>query len=223
MKTAITGATGFLGKRVAEKLRKKGENLALTSLSMGVDLRDYHQALAFLLDHLPPQFHLVIASRTVPPLPLSRLRARGQLTELRAADLRFTSAEIAEFLNTIMGLGLSAGDVAALEARTEGWIAGLQLAALSLQEQTNRSEFIKAFTGDDRYILDYLLDEVFSRQPESVQNFLLQTSILDRLCGSLCDAVLSRGAGEIGSRGEFLNLSPAPLLPCSFLSRCWNT
>lgn len=154
-----------------------------------IEAEAVHHALTFLLDHLPPLFHLVIASRTVPPLPLSRLRARGRLTELRAADLRFTSTEIAEFLNTIMGLGLSAGDVAALEARTEGWIAGLQLAALSLQEQTNRSEFIKAFTGDDRYILDYLLDEVFSRQPETVQNFLLQTSILDRLCGPLCDAV----------------------------------
>lgn len=165
-----------------------------------------HEALSFLLNHQPAQLHLVIASRTIPPLSLSRLRARGQLVEIHAADLRFTTAEIAEFLNTRVGLGLSNDDVIALEARTEGWIAGLQLAALSLQGQPNRSGFIKAFSGDDRYILDYLLDEVFSRQPEAVQRFLLHTSILDRLCGPLADAVLSESAEEHppqgGGRGE---------------------
>lgn len=172
-----------------------------------IETKAIHTALTFLLDHLPAQLHLLIATRMVPPLPLSRLRARGQLAELHAADLRFTTAEIAEFLNTSMGLDLSAADVAALETRTEGWIAGLQLAALSLQEQPNRSDFIKAFTGDDRYVLDYLLDEVFSLQPVATQNFLLQTAILDRLCGPLCDAVL--GQAEIEDT-DLSSLTPQP-------------
>ncbi|MBE7471292.1 MAG: hypothetical protein DPW09_42050 [Anaerolineae bacterium] len=160
-----------------------------------IETKAIHEALTFLLEHLPPQLHLLIASRTVPPLPLSRLRVRRQMTEIHAADLRFTLAESIEFLNTVMGLGLADDDITALEARTEGWIAGLQLAALSLQEQADRSGFIKAFSGDDRYVLDYLLDEVFNRQPAAVQTFLLQTSILDRLCGPLCDAVLGKDEG----------------------------
>ncbi|MCL4296844.1 MAG: AAA family ATPase [Anaerolineae bacterium] len=178
-----------------------------------------HEALSFLLNHQPDRLHLVIASRTVPPLSLSRLRVRGQLLEIHAADLRFTTAEIAEFLNTRMGLGLSSHDITALEARTEGWIAGLQLAALSLQEQPDRSGFIKAFSGDDRYVLDYLLDEVFSRQPEAVQRFLLHTSILDRLCGSLCDALLN-GEVEV-PRGslEEKGVPPAPPCPPSLSSQ----
>ena len=140
-------------------------------------------ALAFLLEHLPPQMHLVIATREDPPLPLARLRARGQLTELRAADLRFTPAEAAEFLNQVMGLNLSAEDIAALETRTEGWIAGLQLAALSMQGHQDTAGFIKSFTGSHHFVLDYLVEEVLHQQPESVQTFLLRTSILDRMCG----------------------------------------
>jgi len=161
-------------------------------------LDDYHaihpsevdNLLVFLLDHLPPQMYLVIASREDPGLPLARLRARGQLTELRATDLRFTPVEAAEFLNRVMGLNLSSADVAALEARTEGWIAGLQLAALSMQGQTDTASFIKSFTGSHRFVLDYLMEEVQHRQPIHIQDFLLRTSILDRMCGPLCDAVL---------------------------------
>ena len=142
--------------------------------------------------------HLVIATREDPPLPLARLRVRGQLTELRAADLRFTPAEAAEFLNRMMGLNLRDADIAALEARTEGWIAGLQLAALSMQGRSDTAGFIQAFTGSHRFVLDYLVGEVLERQPERVRNFLLQTAILDRLSGSLCDAVTDTkmAAGE---------------------------
>ena len=152
-----------------------------------------HDTLTFFLDHLPGNMHLVIATRADPPLPVARLRGRGQLTELRLTDLRFTPDEAATFLNQVMGLGLSAEDVAALEARTEGWIAGLQMAAVSIQEQEDVASFIQAFTGSDRYILDYLVEEVLQHQPESVQTFLLQTSILDRLTGPLCDAILDIG------------------------------
>jgi LuxR family maltose regulon positive regulatory protein len=161
-------------------------------------LDDYHviedksvgNILTFLLEHLPPQMHLVITTREDPNLPLARLRARNQLTELRATDLRFTDSEAAEFLNQVMGLSLSAEDIAALEARTEGWIAGLQLAAISMQGHHDTSTFIKSLTGSHHFVLDYLIEEVLGQQPESVQAFLLRTSILDRMCGSLCDAVL---------------------------------
>jgi LuxR family maltose regulon positive regulatory protein len=146
-------------------------------------------ALAFLLEHMPPKMHLAIATREDPHLPVARLRARGQLTEVRASDLRFTSSEAAEFLHQSMGLDLSPEDIAALETRTEGWIAGLQLAGLSMQGQEDAASLIRSFTGSHRYVLDYLVEEVLERQPESVQTFLLQTSILDRLTGSLCDAV----------------------------------
>jgi LuxR family maltose regulon positive regulatory protein len=134
--------------------------------------------------------HLVIATREAPSLPLARLRARGQLTELRAADLRFTPAEAAEFLNRVMDLNLSAEDIAALETRTEGWIAGLQLAALSMQGREDITSFIQAFTGSHHFVLDYLVEEVLQQQSESIRTFLLRTSILDRMCGPLCDAVL---------------------------------
>lgn len=165
-------------------------------------LDDYHaldappvdQALVFLLDYMPPQMHLVIATREDPPLPLARLRARGQLTELRAADLRFTPAEAAQFLNQAMGLDLSAAEVAALEARTEGWIAGLHLAALSLQGRADKTGFVADFSGSHRFVLDYLVEEVLQRQPVAVQDFLLRTAILDRLCGPLCEAVLPETA-----------------------------
>ncbi len=172
-----------------------------------IDAEPVDHAVTFLLEHLPPQLHLVIVTREDPQLPLSRLRGRGNLTELRAADLRFTSAEAAQFLNQIMGLSLSAADIAALEDRTEGWIAGLQLAALSLQGHDDVSSFIRAFAGDHRYIVDYLVDEVLHRQSEDIRSFLLQTSILDRLIGPLCDAVTGQEGGtarlEALERGNF--------------------
>jgi len=155
-----------------------------------IDAKAVDNALTFLLEHLPPHMHLVIATREDPNLPLARLRVQNQLTELRAADLRFTPAEAAEFLNQIMGLNLLAEDIAALETRTEGWIAGLQLAALSMQGHQDTTSFIKSFSGSHHFILDYLIEEVLQRQSESVQTFLLHTSILNRMCGSLCDAVL---------------------------------
>ncbi|MDQ2740846.1 MAG: LuxR C-terminal-related transcriptional regulator [Chloroflexota bacterium] len=178
-------------------------------------LDDYHlidatpvdRALTFVLEHLPPRIHLVIATREDPQLPLARLRARGQLTELRAAGLRFTPSEAADFLNQVMGLNLSMADIAALEDRTEGWIAGLQLAALSLQGHQDVAGFIRTFAGDHRYIADYLVDEVLQRQPEHVRSFLLQTAMLDRLNGPLCDAVTGEegGAARLESleRGNF--------------------
>ena len=158
--------------------------------------RDVQDAMAFLLDHLPPQMHLVIASRADPALPLARLRARGELVEVRVAELRFTPDEAATYLNEVMGLALTAQDVAALEGRTEGWIAALQLAALSIQGRDDVAAFIAGFAGDDRYIVDYLAEEVLQRLPEPVQGFLLQTSILDRLSGPLCDAVTGQGGGK---------------------------
>lgn len=170
-------------------------------------LDDYHlidspqidETLAFLLEHLPPHMHLVIATREDPQLPLPRLRARRQMTELRANDLRFTAEEAAAFLNEVMNLNLSAEEIASLEMRTEGWIAGLQLAALSMSERDDVSAFIAAFAGDHRYIVDYLVEEVLQRQPPPVRSFLLRTSILDRLSGSLCDALVGRP--EIGDWG----------------------
>jgi len=155
-----------------------------------LDAKPVDHALTYLVEHLPPQMHLVIATREDPQLPLARLRARGQLTEVRTVDLRFTHSEAAEFLNQVMGLTLSAQDIAALERRTEGWIAGLQLAAISLQGQQDATGFITSFTGSHHFVLDYLVEEVLGRQPERVQTFLLHTSILDRFCGLLCDAVL---------------------------------
>ncbi len=156
-----------------------------------IDVKPVDQALTFLIEHLPPQMHLVIATREDPQLPLARLRARDQLTELRATDLRFTTSEAAGFLNQIRGLDLSTEDVTALEARTEGWIAGLQLAAISLQGHKDVTGFIQSFTGSSRFIIDYLAEEVLERQSEEVRSFLLRTSILRRMCVSLCDAVLN--------------------------------
>src|ERR1700757_3816707 len=161
-----------------------------------IDARDVQDGMAFLLEHLPPQIHLVIASRTDPPLPLARLRGRGELAEFRAADLRFTPGEAATYLNEVMGLVLTAADVAALEGRTEGWIAALQLAGPSMQGREDTAAFIDGFAGDDRYIVDFLAEEVLQRQPEHVQHFLLQTSILDRLSGPLCDAVTGQDGGK---------------------------
>jgi LuxR family maltose regulon positive regulatory protein len=154
-----------------------------------IEAEAIHQGMAFLLEHLPPQMHLVLATRADPPFPLWRLRARGQLTEVRAGELRFDADEAARFLHVVMGLDLSAPALAVLERRTEGWVAGLQFAALSLQGRTDSAAFLSGFTGSHRFVLDYLSEEVLSRQPASVQSFLLSTSILERLSGPLCDAV----------------------------------
>jgi LuxR family maltose regulon positive regulatory protein len=161
-----------------------------------IDAPPVHQAVGFLLDHLPPQLHLAIASRSDPPLPLARLRSRGELTELRAADLRFTREEAVDFLNRAMGLGLSTDDIVALETRTEGWIAGLQLAALSLRQQEDVAGFISTFTGSHRFLIDYLVEEVLQHQPDRVREFLLRTAFLDRLTGPLCDTVTGLDGGS---------------------------
>ena len=154
-----------------------------------IESLDVHESMLFLVEHLPEQVHLVVASRSDPPWPLGRLRARGELLEVRAGDLRFSSDEAATYLNSAMDLGLTAADVEALDARTEGWIAALQLAALSLHGRDDPSGFIAGFAGDDRFVVDYLVDEVLDRQPEDIRSFLLDTSILGRLSGPLCAAV----------------------------------
>ncbi len=154
-----------------------------------IDSKAMEELLAFLVEHMPPQMYLVITTREDPALPLARLRARNQLTEIRAADLRFTESEAAEFLNQVMGLKLSAEEVAVLDKRTEGWVAGLQLAALSMQGLQDSAAFIRSFSGTHVFVLDYLLEEVLHKQPEHVQGFLLHTSILERLSGGLCDAL----------------------------------
>jgi len=176
-----------------------------------IEAQPIHDALSFLLEHIPPQMHVIIATREDPRLPIARLRARDQLTDIRAKDLRFTSAEAADFLNQVMGLDLSEADIAALETRTEGWIAGLQLAAISLQGHYDKTSFIDSFTGSHRYILDYLVEEVLKRQPEDVQDFLLQTSILDRLNAFLCDALTGQDNGQ--STLEYLEQSNLFIVP----------
>jgi LuxR family maltose regulon positive regulatory protein len=173
-----------------------------------IDAKSVDDALTFLIEHLPPNMHIAITTREDPRLPLARMRVRGQLTELRAADLRFTPTEAAEFLNQMMGLDLSEGDIAALESRTEGWIAGLQLAAISMRGHDDAAGFIASFTGSHRFVLDYLVEEVLQRQPAPVRSFLLQTSILDRLTGPLCDTVTGQEGGQLRleslERGNFL-------------------
>ena len=178
-----------------------------------IDSQTVDQSLAFLIEHQPPQMHLVIATREDPSLPLSRLRARGQLTELRTADLRFNSSEAAVFLNQVMGLTLSPQEIAALETRTEGWIAGLQLAALSMQGQQDVTSFIKSFTGSHHFVMDYLVEEVLQRQTENIQTFLLCTSILERLCGPLCDAVLAESNTSGQESLEYLEHANLFLMP----------
>jgi LuxR family transcriptional regulator, maltose regulon positive regulatory protein len=177
-----------------------------------IDARDIQDGVAFLLDHLPVRMHLVIASRVDPPLPLARLRARGELVEIRAADLRFTPDEAAAYLNGVMSLELGKRQLAALEGRTEGWIAALQLAALSMQGRDNLESFIDGFAGDDRYIVDYLVEEVLQRQSQGVRCFLLHTCVLDRLSGSLCDAVTGQDSGKTMLQAlERANLFVVPL------------
>jgi LuxR family maltose regulon positive regulatory protein len=172
-----------------------------------IDAPAVHDGMAFLVEHLPPQLHLVIAGRADPVLPLARLRGRGELVEIRAADLRFTPEEAAAYLNGAMGLPLTAHDIQTLEGRTEGWIAALQLAALSMRGRADVAGFIAGFAGDDRYIIDYLVEEVLGLQPEAVRAFLLQTSILSRMCGPLCDAV----TGQNGGKTELATLERANL------------
>jgi LuxR family maltose regulon positive regulatory protein len=171
-----------------------------------------HEALTFLLDHLPPTLHLVIASREDPPLPLARLRVRGRANELRAADLRFTRDEAAAFLRDSMRLAVSADDVAALEARTEGWAAGLQLAALALHDRADQVGFIADFTGSNRFVVDYLAAEVLDRLPPHQRAFVLQTSILERMCAPLCDTLFERQR----VKGKRQKETDAGLLPFTF-------
>jgi len=171
-----------------------------------------HQLLAFLLEHAPPQMHLVVATREDPPLPLSRLRARGQTVEIRQADLQFTAEETTEFLRQARQLELSPADVAALQRRTEGWAAGLQLVALSISGNDDAERLVRSFTGSHRYVLDCLIEEVFQQQSPDVQDFLLKTSLLDRFTAPLCDAVTGHGNGrEVLLILEHANLFIVPL------------
>ena len=212
LQTAVPGA-GEAAARLLQSPQPAAAEVVLTPLindisSNGVRivlvLEDYHvigtpsvhQALTYLIDNLPPVMHLLLITRSDPPLPLSRLRARGQLLEIRVNQLRFSVEEASLFFSQVMGLTLADDDLAALEEHTEGWIAGLQLAALSMQGLDNLHEFIAAFTGSNRFILDYLTDEVLAKRPQGTREFLLQTSILDRLCGPLCDAVTGQSAGQ---------------------------
>lgn len=157
---------------------------------------EIHAGMTFMLDHLPPRVRLVLASRTDPPLPLARLRAGGELIEVRAGDLRFTLAEADAYFNGVMGLGLSADEVATMEGRTEGWVAALHLAGLSMQGRGDVADFIAGFAGDDRYIVDYLVEEVLQRESEPMRDFLLQTSILARISGPLADALTGQDGGQ---------------------------
>src|SRR6266487_2820341 len=177
-----------------------------------VEAAPVHHSLGLLLDRLPAQLRLVVASRADPPLPLARLRARGQLVELRAADLRFTPEETTVLLRGVIGLELSAASLAALGARTEGWVAGLQLAALSLHGHADVTAFVASFSGSHRFVLDYLTEEVLDRQPEPLREFLLETSVLDRVCGPLADAVTGRSDGQqLLEQVERANLFLVPL------------
>jgi LuxR family maltose regulon positive regulatory protein len=180
--------------------------------------QEVHDAFNFLLDHLPPKMHLVIASRSDPLLQIPSLRAKGQITELRSDNLRFTTQEATKFLNEVMGLELSLDDVLSLETRTEGWIVGLHLAALSIQDSDDVERFISAFTGDNRYIVDYLVDEVLAQRPTGTKDFLLQTSILNRMSGSLCETITGQEGGqEMLERLDQANLFIVPLDN----ERCW--
>jgi LuxR family transcriptional regulator, maltose regulon positive regulatory protein len=173
--------------------------------------------VSYLMEHLPHRIHLILLTRIDPPLPLSRLRVRNQLMDIRADQLRFTHDEIAAFLNNMMGLKLSADDLSAIEMRTEGWIAGLQLAALSMQNSKDIHAFVSAFTGSHHYIMDYLIEEVIRIQPKKTGDFLMQTSILDHICGPLCESVINADTeGTINGQAmleslEKMNLFVIPL------------
>jgi LuxR family maltose regulon positive regulatory protein len=201
-------------------------DLDATEREMVLVLDDYqfinsqavHEQVTFLLEHCPNTFHMVIATRSDPPLPLARLRARGQIVELRAADLRFTKLEVAQFLNDVMGLHLDARSVAVLEQRTEGWIAGLQMAALSMRDRKDLLAFIEGFSGTNRYILDYLLEEVLESQSSEIQHFLLYTSILERLTAPLCEVLLDLETSE----GQNIDRSSSTFGPSKVLT-CQQT
>jgi LuxR family maltose regulon positive regulatory protein len=228
MQIPVPGA-GEMARRLLQSHQPAAAEAVLTSLINDIRnnsqpfllvLEDYHainthsvhHALSFLVDHLPPFMHLLLMTRSDPPLPLSRLRARSQLLEIRGDDLRFSSAEADAFFNEVMDLALTQQDLAALEEHTEGWIAGLQLAALSMQGRDDLHDFITDFTGSNRFILDYLTDEVLDKRPPGTREFLLQTSILDRLCGPLCDAVTGQSGGQDTlERLERANLFLVPL------------
>ena len=217
MIAALHDADPTIGAEPAQRLaasQQAPSKAAITSLINDLDttgrdialvLDDYqfissqavHEEVGFLLEHCPSKFHLAIVTRSDPPLPLARLRARGQMVELRADELRFTEPEAAQFLNDLMGLHLDAGSVALLEERTEGWIAGLQMAALSMRDREDVRGFIEGFSGTNRYILDYLLEEVLASQPPEIQRFLLYTSILERLIAPLCDEILNNKGGRL--------------------------
>jgi LuxR family maltose regulon positive regulatory protein len=191
-------------------------------------LDDYHVAnsravdhiVGFILEHQPPQMHLIITTREDQYITLNQLRVQNQVTELRTAELRFTSSEAVKFFNVVMGFSLSAEDITALENRTEGWIAGLQLAAISMKGHHDTSSFITSFSGSHSFVLDYLAEEVFEQQPKNIQTFLLYTSILDRMCGPLCDAVLQNSSAwgqEILEQLERANMFIVSLDE----ERCW--
>ena len=184
-----------------------------------ISSQEVHEEMTFLLEHCPTTFHLLIATRSDPPLPLARFRARGQVLELRAADLRFTESEAAQFLNEVMGLHLDNKAIAILEERTEGWIAGLQMAALSMRDRKDVFSFIEGFSGTNRFILDYLLEEILASQKPEIQHFLLYTSILERMTSPLCDALLKdneqSGSGNDGQ--EFPSVSPTEKQSSSIL------
>ena len=213
--TALQGAVPGVGSSALDLITSSPPptELVLTTLlnelaaapgEVWLVLDDYHlvdnhglgQGMTFLLEHLPPHVHVVLSTRADPDLPLARWRARGELVEIRAADLRFAADEAAAYLDEATGLHLDPDDIAVLEERTEGWIAALQLAALSIQGRDDVSSFIARFAGDDRYLVDYLIEEVLQHQPEPVREFLLQTAVLDRLSGPLCDAVTGRADGS---------------------------
>lgn len=212
--TALDRADPGVGETALEMLRSASAQVeaALAALINDLDARptktvlvldDFHviesapiqSELAFFVDNLPPTVRLVMSTRADPPLPLARLRARGQLVEIRAADLRFTAEEAATYVNDVMGLAVAHDDVVTLSNRTEGWIAAIQLAALSMQGRNDPAAFIAGFAGDDRYVVDYLVEEVLQRQPATIRQFLLDTSILPRLTGELCDAVTGASGG----------------------------
>src|SRR3712207_4628784 len=201
-----------LGALVNELAALSGEVAVVLDDYHTIDSESVHRIVSFLLERLPEGAHLVISGRVDPPLPLARLRARGQMTELHAADLRLTPEEADAFVGDAMGLDLYAGDVDALERVTEGWIAALQLAALSRRERKDVSGFIHSFSGSHRDVFDYLAEEVLQGQAEQVQTFLLRTSILDSLSGPLCDALTGRSDGQaILERLERENLLVVPL------------
>ena len=215
-RAAETGAVS------AEALGEMVNELAASPEPLALVLDDFHvitqpaihEGLRFLLENLPPHVRLILATREDPPWPLARWRGRGELAELRADDLRLTPEEAAAFLNDVMGLRLAADQVAALEARTEGWIAGLQMAALSMRGRDDTAAFIRAFNGSHRHVLDYLVEEALDRQPPAIQDFLLRTSILERLCGPLCDALLKHEGGRMKDEGD---KPPFILHPSSFI------